>query len=108
MCNSDRTAFNNCATCATAQLCTDSLGATTCNASACLVCGVGEARCNGSGDYEVCRADQKGFNTTDCMGNGCDEAMGGCLPPIDTGGTGGGGGSGSGGTDTGGTGGTGP
>ena len=85
MCNSDRTGFNDCATCSTAQLCTDSLGATTCNASACAVCATGEARCNATGNYESCRADQKGFTTTDCMGNGCDASLG-CLPPA-TGGT---------------------
>lgn len=103
MCNSDRTGFNTCATCATAELCTDSLGATTCSASACLLCAVDEAHCNEGGDYEVCAANQKGFDTVDCMGNGCDETMGGCLPPPDTGGTGGTGGTagmgGTGGTD---------
>jgi hypothetical protein len=79
MCNGERTGFNDCATCSTAQLCTDSLGATTCNSSACLVCAVGESHCNDSGNFEICRADRKGFNVTNCMGNGCSETLGGCL-----------------------------
>jgi len=83
MCNSDLTGFNDCATCASAQLCMDSLGATTCGASSCLVCSVGDAACNANGDYETCSTDQKGFDVTDCMGNGCDETMGGCLPAPD-------------------------
>jgi hypothetical protein len=45
-----------------------------------LTCAVGEARCNATGNYEKCRADRKGFTTTDCMGNGCDAATG-CLEP---------------------------
>jgi len=80
MCNSDLTGFNDCATCASAQLCMDSLGATSCDSTACLVCSVGDASCNANGDYETCATDQKGFDVTDCMGNGCDETMGGCLP----------------------------
>jgi hypothetical protein len=86
MCNSDRTGFTTCDTCATAQLCTDSLVATTCNSSACFACEVGEAHCV-AGNYQTCKADRSGFATTDCNGNGCDETMGGCLmpPPPDGG-----------------------
>ena len=80
MCASDRTGFVDCDTCATAALCTDSLGATSCNANSCLVCAAGEARCLATGNYEVCRADGTGFTVTDCEGNGCDEALGGCIP----------------------------
>jgi hypothetical protein len=95
MCNSERTGFNDCATCSSAALCTDSLGATTCNSSACLICSSGDARCNAAGNYETCRADQKGWTVTDCGGNGCDETLGGCLMSMGgTGGTGGTGGSG--------------
>ena len=79
MCNSDQTGFVDCDTCTTAQLCTDSLSATTCNSSACLVCSRGEAHCNASGDYETCNAARTGFDVTDCLGNGCDQTMGGCL-----------------------------
>jgi hypothetical protein len=86
MCNSERTGFMDCDTCSTAELCTESLGATTCNTSACAVCSASEARCNASGDYETCRADLTGFTVTDCLGNGCDDATG-CL----TSGAGGGG-----------------
>jgi hypothetical protein len=80
-CNSDLTGFTDCATCATAELCTDSLSATTCNASACLTCSTGEARCNAAGNYESCRSDRKGFDVTDCLGNGC-EATSGCVTPA--------------------------
>jgi len=82
MCNSDRTAFNTCDTCDTAELCSASLGARTCNTNACLACAKDDALCDDSGNYQVCRADQSGFDTIDCMGNGCDETMGGCLPPL--------------------------
>jgi hypothetical protein len=79
MCNGDRTGFTDCDTCATAQLCTDSLAATACNSSACLACAVGEAHCDTDGNYETCNADRTGFTITDCMAAGCDETMGGCL-----------------------------
>jgi len=79
MCNGDQTGFTDCDTCSTAALCTDSLGAKACNTTACLACALGEAHCNASGDYETCEANRTGFTVTDCMGNGCDEAMGGCL-----------------------------
>jgi hypothetical protein len=88
MCASDRTGFTDCDVCATAQLCTDSRGATSCNANACLACAAGEAHCNASGNYETCRADRTGFTVTDCEDSGCDETLGGCL----TTGQGGGGG----------------
>jgi hypothetical protein len=79
MCNSDRTGYTDCETCATADLCTASLGAKTCNSTSCLACAVGEAHCDTSGNYETCKPDQSGFAITDCMGAGCDETMGGCL-----------------------------
>lgn len=80
MCRTDRTGFMDCDTCGSAQLCTDSLGATTCNSSACLACTTGEAHCVG-GNYQTCRTNRSGFDVTDCMGNGCDETLGGCLMP---------------------------
>ena len=92
-CNADQTGFSDCDTCSTAELCTDSLGAKTCDASACLACATGEARCNASGNYETCNAARTGFDVTSCMGNGCDVSQGGCLAPA-TGGTGGSGGTG--------------
>jgi hypothetical protein len=79
MCNSDRTGFADCDVCATAALCTDSLGATSCTTSACLACADGEARCNAAGNYETCKVDRTGFDVTDCMEAGCDETLGGCL-----------------------------
>jgi hypothetical protein len=78
MCNSDRTDFTACDTCATADLCADSLGTTSCNSSACLACATDEARCNAAGNYETCNADRTGFDVTDCMEAGCDETLGGC------------------------------
>jgi hypothetical protein len=78
MCNADRTGFSDCDTCTSAQLCTDSLGAKTCNSSACLACAVGEAHCDTDGNYETCKADRSGFSITDCMGALCDETLGGC------------------------------
>jgi hypothetical protein len=86
MCNSERTGFTDCDTCSTAQLCTDSLGAATCDASACATCSPSEARCNASGNYETCKPDLTGFTVTDCLGNGCDDQSG-CLEPA-TGGAG--------------------
>lgn len=80
MCNSERTGFTDCDTCSTAALCTESLGATSCNSSACATCSVSDKRCNASGDYETCKADGTGFMVTDCLGNGCDDATG-CLEP---------------------------
>lgn len=91
MCKADRTGFQDCDTCTTAALCTDSLGVTTCNASACHSCLAGDAQCNTMGNYETCNAAHTGFDVTDCMGNGCD-ATTGCAPPS-TGGTSGMGGS---------------
>ena len=78
MCNSDRTGYTDCDTCTTAQLCTDSLTAKTCNSSACFACAVGEAHCDTDGNYEKCKADRTGFTITDCMGALCDETLGGC------------------------------
>jgi hypothetical protein len=78
MCNADRSGFTDCDTCASAELCTDSLGATSCDASACLACAVGEAHCDADGNYETCTAARTGFDVTDCMGAGCDETLGGC------------------------------
>jgi hypothetical protein len=79
MCKSDRTGFQDCDTCTSAALCTDSLGATTCNSSACHACLAGDAQCNAAGNYETCNAAHTGFSVTDCLGNGCDAASGGCL-----------------------------
>jgi hypothetical protein len=79
MCNSDRTGFTDCDTCTTADLCTASLGAKTCNSSACFSCATGEAHCDTMENYETCKTDHSGFDITDCMGAGCDETMGGCL-----------------------------
>ena len=79
-CNSERTGFMDCGTCASAPLCTASLSATTCNASACATCLPSEARCNAAGNYETCKADLTAFMVTDCLGNGCD-AQSGCLQP---------------------------
>jgi len=93
MCKSDQTGFSDCDTCSTAALCTDSLGATTCNSSACHACTADEARCNTEGNYETCNSARTGFDVADCQGNGCSEASGGCLMPG-TGGTAGAGGSG--------------
>jgi hypothetical protein len=80
LCKSDRTGFQDCDACSTAQLCMDSLGATSCNTNSCLVCSAGEAHCV-SGNYQTCKSDRTGFVTTDCKGYGCDETMGGCLMP---------------------------
>lgn len=80
MCKSDRTGFQDCDTCTSAALCTDSLSATTCNTSACHACLATDAQCNSAGNYEKCNAAHTGFDVTDCMGNGCDTAAGGCLP----------------------------
>jgi hypothetical protein len=78
MCNTDRTGFTDCATCTTADLCTASLGATSCSSSACLVCAAGATQCDTDGNFETCKADGSGFTITDCMGAGCDDVMG-CL-----------------------------
>ena len=80
MCNSERTGFVDCDTCSTAALCSESLGATTCNANACAACTADEKRCNAAGDYETCSPDLTGFVVTDCLGNGCDDVIG-CLEP---------------------------
>jgi hypothetical protein len=78
MCKTDRTGYMDCGACGSAQLCTDSLGATTCNTSACHACVAGEAHCV-NGNYQTCNAARTGFDVTDCGGSGCDETAGGCL-----------------------------
>jgi hypothetical protein len=60
MCNADRTGFSDCDTCDSSALCTDSLGATTCNTSACHVCVAGQKQCSSS-QLQGCNAMHDGW-----------------------------------------------
>lgn len=79
MCSADGSGFTDCDVCSTAELCTASLGATSCTTDACMGCMPGDARCNADGDYETCRSNGSGYKVTKCKGLGCVELLGGCV-----------------------------
>jgi hypothetical protein len=60
MCNTERTGYQDCDTCGSSALCTDSLSATVCNTSACHVCLAGQKQCTGS-QLQGCNADHDGW-----------------------------------------------
>lgn len=62
LCNAERTELRTCDTCDSAALCTDSLNATTCNASSCrtYACAEGEKSCSGA-TLRICNETRTGF-----------------------------------------------
>jgi hypothetical protein len=75
MCNGDRTGFADCDTCDSGALCTDSLGATTCNTSACHVCLADQKRCDGS-ELQICNSAHTGWTTLTCASEAlCEQSL---------------------------------
>jgi hypothetical protein len=69
MCNVERTGYQDCDTCDTSALCTDSLSETACNTSACHVCLAGQKQCAGS-QLQICNANHDGWTNLEL----CDSA----------------------------------